>query len=1088
METHRALQTQPGYALCLLHLVQPQSLSTTTNAHLAQAAAIAFKNAIRSGWSAPPLASSAAEDDHPTAPSAILSTQDRAYVKTNLLGCCTSSNLPTNVSVQLHESLCLIARADFPRAWPELLPQLVQLLSLQNQQPAESTIAALKVLHHLFARYRVEFKTEALWTEIKDVLASVVEPLWSLYVLLAKSVLQGQLPSGLIHWQPRQCIRALVIATELIHDLNAQDLAAEFEDADRMVQWFLATVLLLTVATATDEKHGPSSSSSSSPSSRFVETKEERETADERERPSAWDRLRTVICEAYVLFLFKYEEDCQNHVGACAQAVWTMLQQCSTNVCHDALVAAGLHVLSCVVKKVHFQSLFTAEGVLANMIEKIIMPQLQVRRSDLELFECNPHDYMRMDLDAGNVGTRKRACLELLHSLMHLFELQTSAIIKQAVQYLQGRPSWSDLQLSLLLEHTLVVRAGCLRTTLAFATDRLVPTLQRTMAAHATTTLATAAKAATPTSPATAATLMMPTTMAMQEVPKLLQADCLAMLSQWRLPSNGVRLPQLTQDDGRILPGIHLMLNTVAPFLQHVTEPVLQHYACHAIDRLMALVMACEHELPVQAGANLIPALLRLLATTTTTSSDFQRTFPTGNDACARALFRTTRAMGTTWCNTHRTLLVQHVSIVLRCLSAEASFTWQPTFLRFTFEWIASVVGLVKSGDVHVDSELQQCETLMESSLLCTLAAVSPLVVVGAEGPAPELRAYLLQVLALWIERRPPRPMGAEVLRNYLANPQYGQWDPSAGLVSATIRLVRACLFTTPSVDLVVGSTTNALFTAVQLLLRSRATELHGLELFHILLVRLPAESCRPYAPRLFSTNILPKLQHVRSGAGAGLLFVRRTLILLLCWMGTRGSQEVAQVLSSIQAQLDTTLLAQVLIPQMSALQLVLDQAFDGGHELPLPSFRQMGIGALTSWLQQHATTRQVDATWAMLFSVACTWMTSVPTTSTFVSTALEASLEAPTLLDEGGLDVTAVNASSSSSSSSQSNITRLSLAPIRTSPLTGEIACIWRNQLRTQLVQLWTVDVQTVLAKIPLPPGVHVAQLAKQLASIQTQ
>jgi hypothetical protein len=53
---------------------------------------------------------------------------------------------------------------------------------------------------------------------------------------------------------------------------------------------------------------------------------------------------------------------------------------------------------------------------------------------DEELFEDNPEEYIRRDIEGSDVDTRRRAACDLVRSLSKAFESQMTAIFAQYVQ------------------------------------------------------------------------------------------------------------------------------------------------------------------------------------------------------------------------------------------------------------------------------------------------------------------------------------------------------------------------------------------------------------------------------------------------------------------------------------------------------------------------------------------------------------------------------------------------------------------------------------------------------------------------------
>lgn len=96
----------------------------------------------------------------------------------------------------------------------------------------------------------------------------------------------------------------------------------------------------------------------------------------------------------------------------------------------DPLVNSAVKFLTSVVKKEQFKHLFGNEAALHAICEKVIIPQLKLRESDIETFEFNPQDYIRMDIEGSDVDTRRRTAVDFIHGLTMHYEAQISTILK----------------------------------------------------------------------------------------------------------------------------------------------------------------------------------------------------------------------------------------------------------------------------------------------------------------------------------------------------------------------------------------------------------------------------------------------------------------------------------------------------------------------------------------------------------------------------------------------------------------------------------------------------------------------------------
>ena len=64
-----------------------------------------------------------------------------------------------------------------------------------------------------------------------------------------------------------------------------------------------------------------------------------------------------------------------------------------------------------------YEDLFAEEGTLRSICEKVIVPNMHFRDSDEELFEDNPEEYVRQDLEGSDVDTRCFAACNLVRAL-----------------------------------------------------------------------------------------------------------------------------------------------------------------------------------------------------------------------------------------------------------------------------------------------------------------------------------------------------------------------------------------------------------------------------------------------------------------------------------------------------------------------------------------------------------------------------------------------------------------------------------------------------------------------------------------------
>ena len=87
---------------------------------------------------------------------------------------------PDSIQKQLSDAVSIVGKYDFPNKWPELIDQMVEKF---NTGDFHVINGVLHTAHSLFKRYRYEFKSQSLWTEIKYVLDRFAKPLTDLFVV-----------------------------------------------------------------------------------------------------------------------------------------------------------------------------------------------------------------------------------------------------------------------------------------------------------------------------------------------------------------------------------------------------------------------------------------------------------------------------------------------------------------------------------------------------------------------------------------------------------------------------------------------------------------------------------------------------------------------------------------------------------------------------------------------------------------------------------------------------------------------------------------------------------------------------------------
>lgn len=401
------------FPLLLLAIVEGSF--ATLEQHVRMAAALMFKNFVRRHWSM-------------EAPTVSLTDQDRLAIKAQLIPLLT--RVPSGIQRQICEAVTLIAAIDFPEAWPDLLLQMVQRL---DPVAHDNNVAILKTLHRMFKRYRTEFRSDELYTEINYVMKHLAEALLQMFrstdALLESHANNREILDKLLRTQ--------ILLNKIFFSLSAQDLPAFFEDHLGEFMEVLKKHLSYrnsAAETAGDEEAGPA------------------------------EKLPASVAKIAILYATRYEEDF-TMLGQFVEAAWGVLTSVSRAPKHDATVGACMRLLSTVAKQEKHKSLFA--GVLQLLCDKVIVPNVLIREADLELFEDEPLEYIRRSVEGTTEEEGRRGgAIGLARGLMEFYEAQVTAILQSYVdEFLKiysTAPSqkWRDKNAAVSLFSAIAIRGA----------------------------------------------------------------------------------------------------------------------------------------------------------------------------------------------------------------------------------------------------------------------------------------------------------------------------------------------------------------------------------------------------------------------------------------------------------------------------------------------------------------------------------------------------------------------------------------------------------------------------------------------------
>lgn len=415
-------EQQPGFCKILLQILD----SSETDNIIKQCSAIAFKNFVKKYWAY-----------HDDSVADRISQDDRNYVKTVIVDLMLRSE--ENIQRQLSEAISIIGKEDFPAKWTNLLENMVtrvqEACSVYNFVVINGV---LQTADSLFKRYEYEYKSNDLWTEIKFVLDTFAKPFTELFVWIVKLIPE--------HFNNAQNIKiiakSLVHCTKIYFSLNTQDLPEFFED--NIDIWMTQFAQLLQME------------------NKILQS-------DSTEEPGVLEDLKSQICENICMYAEKYNEEFEKYLSGFIQQVWTLLGSLNSDVKYDSLVSNAIRFLSIVAERGLHKEIFEQEQVLQQISTRIIIPSMEFREADEELFEDNPEEYIRRNVEGADVHTRRRSACDFVKALAKHFEKPMTDVFSKYIQSMlvdfsqNQQQNWKSKNAAIYLVTSLAAKGGSVR-------------------------------------------------------------------------------------------------------------------------------------------------------------------------------------------------------------------------------------------------------------------------------------------------------------------------------------------------------------------------------------------------------------------------------------------------------------------------------------------------------------------------------------------------------------------------------------------------------------------------------------------------
>ncbi|KAI8071011.1 exportin-2-like protein [Gongronella butleri] len=810
------LEMQPGFPQALVQLIGDDAVDPT----LRFTGAVFFKNYIKRNW----VPDNEASDR--------ISQSDREMIKSNIVSLMIS--VPERMQLQVSDALSIIASEDFPSRWQSLLPELVNRFSDSDYK---TNNGILHTAHSIFKKWRSQFKCDELFSEIKYVLDGFC-PKYLVLFQVTDSMIDRHADNAAALAVLSQSMLLLV---KIYYDLNCQDLPEFCEDN---LPFF------------------------SSMFKKYLVYDNPLMTTDDDEEAGMLEKIKTSICEVIELYAQRYYEDFPQ-LSEFLPTIFQLITNASPEAKHDRLVCKAISVLTSSAKLDSQASTFSNTEAMTNICQNIVLPNVTLRTSDEELFEDNPIEYIRRDIEGSDSDTRRRAAADLVRGLMERFEGPVTTIFTQYINsYLETykknpQAEWKakDTAIFLLVAISAqratnlhgVTRTNALVNVVDFFTSNILGDLQSEVN---------------------------------QGVP-ILKVDAIKYLYTFR--------NQLTKDQ----------LLTVFPLLvTHLQsrDYVVHTYAAIAIERILVLR---QGKLPLFTPEDIKPfaepMLTQLFALIEVGQTPEKLS---ENDYLMKAIFRVIV--------TSRKDMVPYVTVIMSKLTNVMAIISKnpsnPKFNHFVFE---SIGGLIKFVCPVSGEATNEFEKLL----------FGPFEVIIAQG-VQEFVPYAFQLLAQLLEHHtgshlPDNYVG---LLNLVLDPSF--WEQ--GNIPALVRLLEAYL--TRGITNILE--TNRLETILgifqQKLIVSRQNDHYGMTLMNAVIKAVPLDILKNYMPALVNC-ILRRLQSKRRDGKMVFDRFTRNVTLWYCLFFTLerlGSpDELIQVMDSMQPGLFGQVWESVLLNDLNSMR-----------------------------------------------------------------------------------------------------------------------------------------------------------------------
>lgn len=812
----RALESHRGFAIDLLQVVASNGFPISTRL----AGALFFKNFIKRSYIDEDGMYKMAIEDVETLKSQIVSLMIQ---------------LPNNLQVQIGELVSIIADSDFPDRWPTLLDDLISKLSAEDMATNKGVLI---VAHSIFKRWRPLFRSDALFIEIKMVLDKFAAPFLNLL-----TTVDTLIDSNSNNKQQLELLfENMLLLSKIYYDLNCQDIPEFFEDNMSVGMGIMHKYLSYQNPLLQD--------------------------ADEEHEIDVLTKVKASICELLQLYTQRYQDVFEPLIAQFIQTVWNLLVTIGPQSKYDILVSKSLSFLTSITKLEQHLEIFKSPELLREITEKVILPNMKLREVDEELFEDDPIEYTRRDLEGSDSDTRRRSSTDFLRELKLNDE---SAVTRSVMSYVdhylaefqQDKSNWRSKDIAVYLFSALLAK-GAITNVGVTATNLLLDVVQFF------------------------ATNIAPD-LVNSDVHPILKVDAIKFIYVFR--------NQLTK----------VQLLEAFPLLSsHFQNDnyVVYTYTAVTIEKILSirnpenhqLLLINKSDLSSDVAKGLLMNLFGLILAKSSTPEKLAE-----NEFLMKCIMRILLTSEDFMMESSQDLLVQLVKIT-EAISRNPS---NPKFNHYTFESIAILIKF------NAKPPLTMIPRFMELILPTFLN------ILGQD--VQEFASYVFQILSYMLELLPEGqelPLSYKQLIKPLLSPSV--WE-LRGNIPAVTRLLKAIIKYSPQ-DFNSPELITPVLGVFQKLIASKANETYGFDLLETVLICVPINTLLPLTSQI-AMLLLQRLQNSRTEK-----FVKRFLLFLslICSYGENAnvsnpnnlnSRFVIQLIDQVQDGLFGQILTNFMIP-----------------------------------------------------------------------------------------------------------------------------------------------------------------------------